>query len=602
MKVLFNKLKKSNKILLTICLISFIAYLVTFIFFTGSLLSLKGIETFLRIGFITLFALWIIIYFIWNLVNLILKRNKTIIITTIITILLSVVFGFGSYIINKVYNKLEKLTSSNTTVYTTYLISMKDNEINEDSKLGMIKNKKDVEGHVLAKELVKKEKLDNKIEYYDDYYELLSDLYNNEIDGIFVSSNYLILFASEDAYKNIDTDTTVVHEYSKEMENQDNIGTTNKKLTEPFSVLVMGVDSQKDGLNANAAFNGDTLMVITFNPKTLTATMFSIPRDTYVPIACNHNAYNKINSSAAYGTNCVIDTVENIIDIDIDYYAKINFRGFIDLVDALGGVDVEVEQPDYSFYVKQHGEGRLCESNSLRDTTNLVCMDTGWQHLNGEQALAYARNRHGFIESDIARNRHQQQIVEAVAKKATKLKSFESFENLLDAISENIATNMTTNQILSFYDVLKDMLANSLNGDEFITIEKTYLELYSLPVYLQYAYMYSSALGYYPDSLEAIKKLMKVNLELEEKEIIKTFEYTYGENYEAGITGKNITTGAKLQLVPDFTGSTEGAVRDWASKNNITVEVIGGGATVVEQSIHPGVLAKSISRITINLG
>ena len=602
MKVLFNKIKKSNKILLTIYLLSFIAYLVTFVFFTGSLLSLKGIETFLRIGFIALFALWIIIYFIWNLVNLILKRNKTLIITTIITILLSVVFGFGSYIINNVYNKLEKLTSSNTTVYTTYLISMKDNEIDEDSKLGMIKNKKDVEGHILAKELIKKEKLDNEIEYYDDYYELLSDLYNNEIDGIFVSSNYVILFASEDAYKNIDTDTKIIYEHSKKMKNQDNIGTTNKKLTEPFSVLVMGVDSQKDGLNANAAFNGDTLMIITFNPKTLTATMFSIPRDTYVPIACNHNAYNKINSSAAYGTNCVIDTVENLIDIDIDYYAKINFRGFIDLVDAIGGVDVEVEQPDYSFYVKQHGKGRLCESNSLRDTTNLVCMDTGWQHLNGEQALAYARNRHGFIESDIARNRHQQQIVEAVAKKAAKLKSFESFESLLDAISENIATNMTTNQILSFYDVLKDMLANSLNGDEFITIKKTYLELYSLPVYLQYAYMYSSALGYYPDSLEAIKKLMKVNLELEEKETIKTFEYTYGENYEAGITGKNITTGAKLQLVPDFTGSSESYVRDWASKNNISVEVIGGGATVIEQSIHPGVLAKSISRITINLG
>ena len=602
MKVLFNKLKKSNKILLTIYLISFIAYLVTFIFFTGSLLSLKGIETLLRIGFIALFALWIIIYFIWNLVNLILKRNKTIIITTIITILFSVVFGFGSYIINKVYNKLEKLTSSNTTVYTTYLISMKDNDIDKDSKLGMIKNKKDVEGHILAKELIKKEKLDNEIEYYDDYYELLSDLYNNEIDGIFVSSNYVILFASEDAYKNIDTDTKIVYEHSKKMKNQDNIGTTNKKLTEPFSILVMGVDSQKDGLNANAAFNGDTLMVITFNPKTLTATMFSIPRDTYVPIACNHNAYNKINSSAAYGTNCVIDTVENLIDIDIDYYAKINFRGFIDLVDALGGVDVEVEQPDYSYYVKQHGEGRLCESNSLRDTTNLVCMDTGWQHLNGEQALAYARNRHGFIESDIARNRHQQQIVEAVTKKASKLKSFDSLENLLDAISENIATNMTTNQILSFYDVLKDMLANSLNGDEFITIKKTYLELYSLPVYLQYAYMYSSALGYYPDSLEAIKKLMKVNLELEEKEIIKTFDYTYGEDYEAGIIGKNITTGAKLQLVPDFTGSSEAYVRDWASKNNISVEVVGGGATVIEQSIHPGVLVKSISRITINLG
>ena len=601
MKVLFNKLKKTNKLLLTLYLLSFVSYIICFILFTKSLLNLKGIETILRIIAIVFFSLWICIYFIWNLVNLILRKNKTIIITTILTIIFSIIFGFGSYFIDKIYDKIENLTMSETTTYTTYLVSMNETDIDKDSKLGMIKNENDVEGHILAKELIKNEKLDNDIKYYDDYYELLSDLYNNEIDGIFVSSNYVILFANEESYKNIDTDTKIVYEYSKEMKNQDNLESNNKKLDSPFTVLVMGVDSQKDGLNANAAFNGDTLMVVTFNPKTLTATMLSIPRDTYVPIACNNNAYNKINSSAAYGTNCVIDTVEQLIDIEIDYYAKINFRGFIDLVEALDGIDVDVEQPNYDYYVKQHGEGRLCESNSLRDTTNLVCMDTGWQHLNGEQALAYARNRHGFIESDIARNRHQQQIVEAVAKKTMQLKSFESFENVLEAVSNNIATNMTTTQILSFYDVLKNMLSNSLNGDDFITIHKTYLELYSLPVYLQYAYMYSSALGYYPDSLEAIKKLMKVNLELEEKEPVTTFEYTYGENYEAGITGKNIKTGQKLQLVPDFTGCTEEYVRSWASANGIKVNIEGTSGVVTAQSIHAGVLAKSISSITISL-
>ena len=400
MKVLFNKLKKSNRVLLILYIICVISYSVGFTFFIISLLSLQGIETVIRIILIVFFSIWLIVFIMWNLINLILKRNKTIIVTLIITFIFIGIFGVSSFFVDKMYNKIEKLTISDYTTYTSYLIAMNDKNIEKDSKLGMIKNENDIEGNVLAKELIKKENLKNEITYYEDYYAMLNALYNNEVDGIFVSSNYVILFANEEAYKNIDTETKVIYEYSKEMKTQDKISSSNKKLTEPFTVLVMGVDSQKEGINANAAFNGDTLILITFNPKTLTATMFSIPRDSYVPIACNHNAYNKINSSAAYGTSCVINTLEQLTDVKIDYYAKINFRGFIDLVEALDGIDVDIEQPDYNYYVSQHGYGRLCESNSLRDTTNLVCMNTGWQHLNGEQALAYARNRHGFLESD----------------------------------------------------------------------------------------------------------------------------------------------------------------------------------------------------------
>lgn len=601
MKVLFNKLKKSNRVLLIFYVLCIIGYSIGFAFFIKSLLSLQGIETILRIVLICFFSIWLLIFIMWNLINLILKKNKTLIVTIIITIIFIAIFGFSSFFVDKMYNKIEKLTISDYTTYTTYLIAMNDKNIEKSSKLGMIKNDNDIEGNVLAKELIKKENLKNEIVYYEDYYEMLNALYKNDVDGIFVSSNYVILFANEEAYKNIDTETKVIYEYSKKMKTQDMMASSNKKLNEPFSVLVMGVDSQKEGLNANSAFNGDTLILITFNPKTLTATMFSIPRDSYVPIACNHNAYNKINSSAAYGTSCVVSTIEQLTDIKIDYYAKINFRGFIDLVEALDGIDVDVEQPDYDYYVKQHGYGKLCESNSLRDTTNLVCMDTGWQHLNGEQALAYARNRHGFLESDLARNRHQQQIVEAISKKVLTLKSFESFENVLDAISENIATNMSTKQILSFYDILKNMLNSSLKGNDFVTIHKTYLEHYSLPVYLQNAYMYTSALGHYPDSLEAIKKLMKVNLEIEEKEIIKTFSYNYGEQYEANITGKGITTGNKLQLVPDFTGSSAEYARSWGANNGVNIIVNGTSGVITNQSIHSGVLVKSISSITVQL-
>ena len=106
------------------------------------------------------------------------------------------------------------------------------------------------------------------------------------------------------------------------MENQDVIEGTNRPITEPFTILLMGVDSMYDGLSKNAAFNGDTLLLVTFNPNTLNATMFGIPRDTYVPIACRDNRENKINSAAAYGSKCMVDTIENLIELDIDYYMK----------------------------------------------------------------------------------------------------------------------------------------------------------------------------------------------------------------------------------------------------------------------------------------
>lgn len=609
MKVLLNKLKKANKILLFIWLIVLILYGVSYGFLVKNLLGLSGIENVIRIIVIVLFGVWLITYFLWNLINLVIKKKVAIIVTTIFTIIFTVVFSVANYYIEMIYKGIGNLAESTYVNYTTNLVVLGNNKIDEKSKLGMINNSSDVEGNVLAKELIDKEKLNNEVVNYSSYYEMIYDLLNGKVEGIFLNSNYLTIFSDEEfeGLKN----TSIQFTYSKKMKNQDTEIVSTKKLTEPFTVLLMGVDSDSNGLDASSSFNGDTLMLITFNPKTLNATMFSIPRDTYVPITCNNNRYAKINSAAAYGTNCVISTIEALTDIKIDYYVKINFKGVVDLVEVLDGLDVEVEAPDYKPYYKTYN-GRICEQDSLRQFgENLVCMDSGMQHLNGEQVLAYARCRHAYLLSDIARNKHQQQIVEALARKVASPSNIKKIEDLLNAVTNNMATNMSKEQILSFYEVMKNMVSKSFKDGDFISIQKTYLEYYNLNVRVSNNGLLLSAIGHYPGSLEQIVKLMKTNLGLEAKKEIKTFSFDFKEDYVSKVTGQGITTGTKLETVPNFVGFTKSDVEAWASARNITVktefvdssseyydpEMIPG--FIAAQSVSNGILVNNVKEITV---
>ena len=599
MKVLFNKLKKCNKIFLIIYLIAFILYIVTYFTLIKNLLGLSGIETFIRSIVIGLFGIWLVAYFLWNLINLILKKHITIAITTTLTIIFVVIFSVANYYIGVIDTSIENLQENEYVTYTSNLIVMSGTSLIDKSKLGMINSDKDIEGNVLAKELIKDKKLENlEVIEYSSYYEMIYDLINGKIQGTFLNSNYLVTYGEED-FEGI-KNSMVLYSYSKKMKNQDTEIVSKKSLNEPFTILLMGVDSEADGLDAKAAFNGDTLMLITFNPKTLNATMFSIPRDTYVPIACNNNRYAKINSAAGYGTSCVISTIEQLTEVKIDYYVKINFKGVVDLVEALDGIDVDVEVPDYKLYYKTYN-GRVCEQNSLRQFGDqLVCMDTGMQHLNGEQALAYARCRHAYLQSDIARNRHQQQIVEALARKVANPSNINRVEELLNAITNNMKTNMEKKQMLSFYEVLKDMVLKSFGDGDFVKIEKTYLEYYSLPV--RYGNMTLSAVGYYPDSLKAIKNLMKYNLGLEKKEIIKTFSFDANQEYTTKVIGQGITTGGKLETMPNFIGRTVSEVETWALNHNITLnkEFVDAESEYYNANVLPGMISnQSISAYTL---
>lgn len=612
MKVLRKKLKKVNLAKKILYFLAIILYIGTYAYFVYGILKLKGIENLIRGLVIGFFGLWLIIYILCGLLTMISKKTKTFIFISIITLIFCPVFGISSYYINKVYGSIKNINNE-TLTYTTNLIALKETEFNNTHSIGMIESEADIEGNILAKALIEKYSLSNKIETFEDYHSMINALYKGKIGGCFVSSNYAINLGGEE-YEDTLSDGTklplservkVLYEHSETRKNEDvTVLNTNKskKLTEPFTALIMGVDSTINGLTANQAFNGDTLIMVTFNPNTLTTTMFSIPRDMYVPIACNHNRYAKINSSAAYGSSCVINTVQQLTGIDIDYYVKINFIGVVDLVNVLGGVTVDVEEPDFptnSGIVC--GKNRICEQNSLRQFgKNMIYIDSGVQKLNGEQALAYARNRHQFAASDIARNQHQQQIIEAVAQQIKELRSLKDFENVLDTVSNNIETNMTPEQILSFYNVGKDMLLNSSTST--LSISKTYLSYYPLPVYLPNSGMVTSALGYYPESLDAIIKLMKVNLELEKETPTKTFSISYNEEYTTPIVGKGLTGGQKLETMPSFIGDNEYEANTWCQLKGLSCsfESVTSSeeyGTIINQSAHQQELLKSLGNI-----
>lgn len=589
MKKIMRKLKRSNWLARYSYYFLLLVYLGCYIYFVKSLIPLKGVENGLRIIFIIIFLFWYVFYAFYNLLNLLVRKYKGLFITSIVTILFEVLFIFSSYFINVIYNGLNKMTDISSDSYTSYLIKKKDQDFNDSSVIGRISSEVDVLGYELTEEIINEHNLKNDIKEFDDYFDLVYTLYEDKVNAIFVPSNYVSLFSGNEGLENIANDVEIVYQYTKANESASLEG-SNKDFSEPLTFLLMGVDSTIDGLNPKAGFNGDTLMLISFNPKTLDTLMVSVPRDTYVPIVCNNNRYAKINSSAAYGSDCVIDTVGNLLDVNIDYYVKINFKGVVKLVEALGGVEVDVEAPTYNG--SAYG-GKMCEQNSDRQFgDHLICLSPGFQTLNGEQALAYSRNRHLYINGDLDRIRHQQQVVEAIAKKLLNFSTFADFKKVFDAISSNIATNMSTDKVLSGYNVVKDMALNALNGEEFVNVHKATLETYSLPVYLPNSGNYTSAQGYYVDSLNDVKKAINVVLGKEKEEDIKTFNFSVNTPYEVTPAGKNLRKEKSLELMPNLIGSSITKAQEFCDSHNITlnIEHVDAGKTHYNDDVAPGLI------------
>jgi LCP family protein required for cell wall assembly len=204
-----------------------------------------------------------------------------------------------------------------------------------------------------------------------------------------------------------------------------------------FSVLLVGTDERPGDTSSRA----DTMIVATFNKNDQTVDMVSIPRVSLVQIP-SVGYEDKINHSYAFGgIDSTIETVETLLDIPIDYYASINFNGVVAIVDALGGIDVDVKLP--------------IDPLDSSDKRNGVELEPGKQTLNGEEALAYARMRYQDPEGDIGRTKRQQQIVEAIVDQSTSFGSITKLNSLMDATGDNFKTNMSLTEAFQLQPFIK---------------------------------------------------------------------------------------------------------------------------------------------------
>ena len=473
-----------------------------------------------------------------------------------------------------------------TVTYSSSLIVASSSEIEDvkdlkDNTIGILSDKTSPEGNIIPNEVIKENNLkdDNEIVKYDDYFTAMADLYAGEVDSIFVPTDYPSMFTSMETYENIKDDTRIILTQEKKMKKastSNRSSSKGKSVTEPFTILLMGVDSAEEGLSKNTVANGDSLILVTFNPNTLNATMLSIPRDSYVPIACwSGTPENKITHAAAYGTDCMMDTIENYFDVTIDYYAKINFKGLVSLVDTLGGITVDVPQD-------------LCTDNSNRE--GQVCINAGVQTLNGEQALVLARNRKQLAAGDLDRGLNQQLVIQGILNKVKDMKSINQVMDVLNTITNNLDTNFTEQQILSFYDIAKDIMSNALQKDDadLINIEQLYLDGTGQMIYDERSRMV--LWDYVPNtkSRDDIIKAMKINLGEKEPDMIKEFSFSINdEDYEKTVTGTGpYKTAFTYDLLPDFTGDSEAAAQSYANAHGIKISFSNpnAGGYVVNQS------------------
>lgn len=222
---------------------------------------------------------------------------------------------------------------------------------------------------------------------------------------------------------------------------------------EPFSVLMLGVDT--GALGRTYKGRSDSMMVATVNPNDQKTTLVSLERDTYATIV-GHGTEDKINHAYAFGgAGMSMDTVSNLLDIPIDHYIVINMEGIQQLVDAVGGVDVN---NTLKFDYEQDGK--------------TYTYDIGKIHLEGMKALGYLRMRYDDPEGDYGRQRRQREVVTAIAKKVLSLEGVTQYKALLDAMEDNVLTDLTFDQMkqiaLDYRDAFKNIDAQQLKGTGFM--------------------------------------------------------------------------------------------------------------------------------------
>lgn len=440
-----KKKKKKNKRLLAKLMTFFIFVALALLVFQIIYLDLLPKKLIILIS-----AVLIIIALIITLImNFKVKKFIPRLLIGLIALCMCLGLAYGNYFVYKTKDTFEVVTSlADKKAITTSIISMKDSGITKETdlkkkKIGTILDM-DKEATKRTLKALKEEGIKYTTEDYSSLEDLVYALYDGNVDAICLNEKYRDILHETEAFFTFNTSTKVVYQnvHYVEREASDNESDPVNDITkDAFTILVSGNDSYGSLQDSNT--RSDANMLLTVNPKTGTILMTSIPRDYYVDLicpgdgemACPEGSKDKLTHSGLLGIKSTEKSIENALGIKINYNIRINFSSVVNLVDALDGIDLDIK------------EGEQCDILYANMQPGL---SVGKHHVDGETALAFARERHAYVNGDNQRVKNQQKVFKAIFKRIVSPKMITNYGKFMDALAVAFDTNISGDEISDF--------------------------------------------------------------------------------------------------------------------------------------------------------
>lgn len=268
--------------------------------------------------------------------------------------------------------------------------------------------------------------------------ELVDALEQNQVDAILVSYNRLRVLENMEGYASLFQGLREVETIQVTPSTNQQTGQSVASLDQVFTVYISGNDTRSNDIDDTE--RSDVNIIATINPKTRQILLLSTPRDYFIPLSISNGVEDKLTHAGKYGIDVSMDTLEMLYDINLDYYFKVNFSGFEQIIDALGGIDVDSQ---YEF------------SSTISETP--FHYSKGINHLSGEEALYYVRERYSFAIGDFQRGVHQMQVIQAVMDKALSPSILVRYVPMMEAVSNCFRTSVPT-------DLITALVRSQLSG------------------------------------------------------------------------------------------------------------------------------------------
>lgn len=424
--------KKRNRKLDTFFkIIAFIYVVITIIFYI-SILKMNLLPGWV----VTIFTIAEIVFTLAMVIGL-LKKHRTYKLTAFCFIIILFISGIYIYVTNYALATISFLGDvfQETKEFDEYYIIVR-----KDSSYAKIEDIKDKNVHFFQVEDDVKTKLTKQVSVtlvnQENLLNLGNKLLDKNVDVILTSATQYSMLGDE--IKNFREDTKVLYTIKHEIQTNTKVEETGSKYSVKsgkFNVYISGIDTSG---NIGNVSRSDANILMSINTDTHEALLTSIPRDYYVTLH-SYGAKDKLTHSGIYGVNETVKTVEDLLDTDINYYVRVNFTTVIKLVDKLGGIDV---YSDYSFTTSDR----------------LYTFKKGYNHMNGEEALRFSRERYAFEGGDSQRVKNQQHVIEAVMKKVLNSTTLlTKYTSILDSLKGSFQTNIAQEDISA---LVKDQINN----------------------------------------------------------------------------------------------------------------------------------------------